>query len=36
MMSLDQRRAYLEEIKKRYKKSSRQDKARILDQGKIV
>lgn len=32
MMSLEQRKAYLEEIKKRYKKSNRQDKARILDE----
>ena len=32
MMSLEQRKAYLEEIKKRYKKSKRQDKARILDE----
>ena len=31
-MSLEQRKAYLEEIKKRYKKSKRQDKARILDE----
>jgi len=32
MMSLEQRRAYLEEIKKRYKNSNRQGKARILDE----
>jgi hypothetical protein len=32
MMSLEQRGAYLEEIKKRYKKSNRQGKARILDE----
>ena len=32
MMSLEQRRAYLEAIKKRYKKSNRQGKARILDE----
>ena len=32
MMSLEQRKAYLEEIKKRYKKSDRGGKARILDE----
>ncbi len=32
MMSLEQKKAYLEEIKKRYKKSNRQDNARILDE----
>lgn len=32
MMSLEQRKAYLGEIRKRYKKSTRQQKAKILDE----
>ena len=32
MMSLEQKKAYLETIRRRYKKSSRQEKAKILDE----
>jgi hypothetical protein len=32
MMSLEQKKAYLETIRRRYKKSTRQQKAKILDE----
>ena len=32
MMSLEQKKAYLETIRRRYKKSTRQQKAMILDE----